>query len=154
MSSPKAAREVRRPKAAVRAAPKAAVATDAAATDAAKPVPVVPPAAASKPLAGASPAAGVSPAGDASAEALRLAAEIERALAAGQPDVLTQAALQKLMAALCRTYSAQIDAGSDLTPVAMRSLNSTDVMLTASGLLRASNLAVFELGMWQSWTGR
>jgi hypothetical protein len=139
MSSPKAAREVRRPK----AAPKAAVATDAA-----KPVPDVPAAAASKPLAGASPA------GDASAEALRLAAEIERALAAGQPDVLTQAALQKLMAALCRTYSAQIDAGSDLTPVAMRSLNSTDVMLTASGLLRASNLAVFELGMWQSWTGR
>ena len=28
------------------------------------------------------------------------------------------------------------------------------VMLTASGLLRAANLAVFELGMWQSWTGR
>jgi hypothetical protein len=26
--------------------------------------------------------------------------------------------------------------------------------LTASGLLRAANLAVFELGMWQSWTGR
>jgi len=28
------------------------------------------------------------------------------------------------------------------------------VMLTASGLLRAADLAVFELGMWQSWTGR
>jgi hypothetical protein len=27
-------------------------------------------------------------------------------------------------------------------------------MVTASGLLRAANLAVFELGMWQSWTGR
>jgi hypothetical protein len=26
--------------------------------------------------------------------------------------------------------------------------------VTASGLLRAANLAVFELGMWQSWTGR
>ena len=30
----------------------------------------------------------------------------------------------------------------------------TEVMVTASGLLRAANLAVFELGMWQSWTGR
>ena len=30
----------------------------------------------------------------------------------------------------------------------------TEVMITASGLLRAANLAVFELGMWQSWTGR
>jgi hypothetical protein len=27
-------------------------------------------------------------------------------------------------------------------------------MVTASGLLKAANLAVFELGMWQSWTGR
>ena len=33
-------------------------------------------------------------------------------------------------------------------------LSATDVMLTASGLLRAADLAVFELGMWQSWTGR
>jgi len=27
-------------------------------------------------------------------------------------------------------------------------------MVTASGLLRAVDLAVFELGMWQNWTGR
>jgi hypothetical protein len=26
--------------------------------------------------------------------------------------------------------------------------------VTASGLLKSANLAVFELGMWQSWTGR
>ena len=31
---------------------------------------------------------------------------------------------------------------------------ATDVMVAASGLLKAANLAVFELGMWQSWTGR
>ena len=35
-----------------------------------------------------------------------------------------------------------------------QAVNPTGVMLTASGLLRAANLAVFELGMWQSWTGR
>ena len=33
-------------------------------------------------------------------------------------------------------------------------VSPTDVMVTASGLLSAANLAVFELGMWQSWTGR
>jgi hypothetical protein len=27
-------------------------------------------------------------------------------------------------------------------------------MITASGLLKAADLQVFELGMWQSWTGR
>jgi hypothetical protein len=143
MSSPKAARTVRRPKPAVRIAPKAAaskeIATKQVATSKA-----AAPAAVTKAAASA----------DASAQATRLAGEIERALAAGQPDVLTQGALHKLMAALCKTYSAQIEAGNDLMPVAARSLNSTDVMLAASGLLRSSNLAVFELGMWQSWTGR
>jgi hypothetical protein len=93
-------------------------------------------------------------AGNASAAAVRLAGELENALAAGRADVLTPDALQKLMAAMCRTYSAHVEAGNDLTPVAPRSLNSTQVMHAASGLLRSSNLAVFELGMWQSWTGR
>ena len=42
-----------------------------------------------------------------------------------------------------------------MLPVQERSgVTATDVMTTASGLLRAVNLAVFELGMWQSWSGR
>jgi hypothetical protein len=90
-----------------------------------------------------------------SAEATHLAAALERALAAGQADALSDDALQALMAALCRTYGAQIEAGREVLPLEGRtSVTSTDVMTTASGLLRASNLAVFELGMWQSWTGR
>ena len=39
-------------------------------------------------------------------------------------------------------------------PVAKKALTATDVMVTASGLLRAADLAAFELGMWQGWTGR
>jgi len=138
MSSPKAARAVRRAKLAARPA-KAAV----------KPASRSKHAATTKPVA-TEPAAGADP----SATATRLAAALESALAAGTPDALTKQALQTLMAAVCRIYAAQIEAGHDLTPVASRSLSSTDVMLTASGLLRSSNLAVFELGMWQSWTGR
>jgi hypothetical protein len=90
-----------------------------------------------------------------STEATQLAAALERALAAGQTDSLSDEALQALMAALCRTYGAQIEAGREVLPLKDRmSVTSTDIMTTASGLLRASNLAVFELGMWQSWTGR
>jgi hypothetical protein len=90
-----------------------------------------------------------------SADAKRLAAELERALADGRLDALSPEALQALMAALCNTYAAQIEAGAKLTPIAEGQVVSpTGVMLTASGLLRAANLAVFELGMWQSWTGR
>ena len=91
----------------------------------------------------------------ASAEAERLTAAIRRELGAGRIDMLSPAALQNLIAALCNTYAAQIEAGGRFTPVPEGSaVSPTAVMVTASGLLRAANLAVFELGMWQSWTGR
>jgi hypothetical protein len=94
-------------------------------------------------------------AADLSAEAVRLAAAVEREVAAGRSDVLTPDAVQALAAAVCRSYSARVEAGQPFALLAPRSSpNSTDVMTTASGLLRAANLAVFELGMWQSWTGR
>jgi hypothetical protein len=90
-----------------------------------------------------------------SAEAKRLAAEIERALASGQRDLLSTEALQALMAAVCKVYGARVEAGEQLLPLPERGgATATDVMVTASGLLKAANLAVFELGMWQSWTGR
>jgi hypothetical protein len=93
--------------------------------------------------------------GAGSAQAIDLAAEIERALASGRRDVLSREALQALMAALCKTYAARVDAGEQLLPLPERGgATATDVMITASGLLRSANLAVFELGMWQSWTGR
>ena len=90
-----------------------------------------------------------------SADAIKLAAAIERTLTNGDRDDLTDKALQALMAAVCKAYAAQVEAGRDLLPFGARSgVSPTDVMVTASGLLRAVNLAVFELGMWQSWTGR
>jgi hypothetical protein len=89
-------------------------------------------------------------------KAKELAADIERALKAGERAVvLDPEGVQDLMAALCKVYSAHVDLGerydafSHTNPV-----TPTDVMVTASGLLKAANLAVFELGMWQSWTGR
>jgi hypothetical protein len=92
---------------------------------------------------------------DLSAQAVRLAAEVERGIAGGHPDILAPEAVQALMAAVCRSYTAQVEAGNPFAALAPRSsATSTDVMTTASGLLRAANLAVFELGMWQSWTGR
>ena len=73
----------------------------------------------------------------------------------GQRDLLSTEALQALMAAVCRVYAAQVEAGEQFLPLPERGgVTATDVMVTASGLLRAANLAVFELGMWQSWTGR
>jgi hypothetical protein len=89
------------------------------------------------------------PATSVSAAAEQLAADIQRALKAGDHEVLSSEAL---LTAACRLYSAQVEAGSAMPPVG--EVTPTDIMITASGLMRAGNLAVFELGMWQSWTGR
>ena len=143
MSSPKSATAKAVHKAAHKAAPKAAVKAGHKAAPRAKAA-VAP---AAKPAS--------QPAGGASEEALRLASTIESSLADGKPDLLTGAALQALIAAACKAYAAQVEAGNPLAALPPRtSVSPTEVMVTASGLLRAVNLAVFELGMWQSWTGR
>ena len=90
----------------------------------------------------------------ASADATRLAAVMERGIVDGKLDMVTTEALQKLMAAACRVYTARAEAGDKFAPIPRNSISATDVMVTASGLLKAADLAVFELGMWQSWTGR
>ena len=92
---------------------------------------------------------------DRSDEATRLAKALDAALVKGQLDVLSPQALQALFAALCKNYSARIEAGEDVLPLNPRgAVTPTDVMVTASKLLKSANLQVFELGMWQSWTGR
>ncbi len=96
----------------------------------------------------------VATANGASAEAKRLAAVLERGIVDGKLDMVTAQALQKLIAAACRVYTARTEAGEQFMPVPKNSISATDVMVMASGLLRAADLAVFELGMWQSWTGR
>jgi hypothetical protein len=90
----------------------------------------------------------------AAAEAKRVIAAIERSIADGKLDTLPAETLQALIAAACRLYAARREAGEEFTPVAKNALAATDVMVTASGLLRAADLATFELGMWQGWTGR
>jgi hypothetical protein len=132
MSSPRAATKTRRP--ATNGKPKAA-----AKVAAPKPAP---------------PKPKLVPQNELSDQAIRLAREIERQFAKSD-DALSVEAMQALMGALCRVYSAQIEGGAKFTPIPEGQVVSpTGVMLTASGLLRAANLAVFELGMWQSWTGR
>ena len=89
-----------------------------------------------------------------SAGAMRLAAALEHSIVEDKLDTISAEALQKLIAAACRLYRARREAGEDLWPVPRNSLSATDVMVTASGLLKSADLAVFELGMWQNWTGR
>jgi hypothetical protein len=90
----------------------------------------------------------------ASADARHIAATLDRILADGNLDAISAEALQALIASACRLYRARREAGEEFAPVPKNSVSATDVLVTASGLLKATDLAVFELGMWQNWTGR
>jgi len=96
----------------------------------------------------------VAAANGASADAKHVAATLDRILADGNLDVISVEALQAVIASACRLYRARREAGEEFAPVPKNSISATDVMVTASGLLKAADLAVFELGMWQNWTGR
>jgi outer membrane biosynthesis protein TonB len=155
MSAHKPAATKVAPKAATKPAVKPAAKVAAKPAGRAKPAPAKT-AATTKPAATTTSAASVNgAAAETSDAATRLARDIDRALNEGRNDLLSEEALQALIAVVCRSYSARIEAGGSFPPLANRSrVTSTDVMVTASGLLKAANLAVFELGMWQSWTGR
>src|SRR5579884_3787608 len=75
----------------------------------------------------------------ASAEAERLAAVLEGSVADGKLDLVSAEALQRLIAAACRVYTARTEAGDQFTPVPRNSISATDVMVTASGLLKAAD---------------
>jgi hypothetical protein len=88
-----------------------------------------------------------------SAEATKLAAALEQKLSEGELDVLTPEALQALMVVLCKLYGANAEAGNRFPVIGQGGVTGTDAMITCGALLKAVDLQVFELGMWQSWSG-
>lgn len=90
-----------------------------------------------------------------SEQALALARRLEAALADGNLDLIQPHALQALMAALCKIYAAKDEVGERYPVLSGRgAVTGTDVMIVCGALLKAVDLQVFELGMWQSWSGR
>jgi len=63
--------------------------------------------------------------------------------------------LQLLFASVVRVYAAKYVNNPDLLPFFRQSDNvtATDVAVSATGMLKAAEMAVFELGMWQTIKG-
>ena len=79
---------------------------------------------------------------------------IERLVANGAVDGLPDATLQRLFKACVQLYAQKVDAGRRFAPCGdTRDISATSIMVTASGLLKGANLELFELGMWQSFSG-
>jgi hypothetical protein len=68
-----------------------------------------------------------------------------------RPD---DAALQALLARAVRLYAARAEQGEPPAAFAGDAqVTATEVMVAVTAMLKAVNLQVFELGMWQAWSG-
>jgi hypothetical protein len=71
-------------------------------------------------------------------------------------DRPSDADIQAMLAKAVRLYAERAAEREDAFPAfpASAQVTATDVVVTATAMLKAVNLQVFELGMWQAWTGR
>jgi hypothetical protein len=104
--------------------------------------------------AAAAPPAAVAPASPINQAALALAAQLRAATRADDAQGVTFEALQELISALCVFYAADVEQRGAITPLnTLAGASPTAVLMTTTALLRGANLELFELGMWQSWSG-
>jgi len=64
--------------------------------------------------------------------------------------------VQAMLARAVRLYAERVTEREDALVAfpADAQLTATEVMVTVTAMLKAVNLQLFELGMWQTWSGR
>jgi len=63
--------------------------------------------------------------------------------------------IQDMLAKSVRLYAERAaEREGELSAFASDAATATEVMVTVTAMLKAVNLQVFELGMWQAWSGR
>jgi hypothetical protein len=80
---------------------------------------------------------------------MSLQAEIARAEA--PPD---DAEIQDMLAKAVKLYAERVERDGPLAAFGPDDATATEVMVTVTAMMKAVNLQVFELGMWQAWSGK
>jgi hypothetical protein len=73
----------------------------------------------------------------------------------GSADGLDDGDIQTLLGAAVRLYAQRAAEREEPLPAfdpVAAGVNATDAMLATTAILKAVNVATFELGMWQAWT--
>ena len=66
----------------------------------------------------------------------------------------SDAEVQDMLARAVKQYAERVEENGALAAFpSEQSVTATEVMVTVTAMLKAVNLQVFELGMWQSWAG-
>ncbi len=71
-------------------------------------------------------------------------------------EVLSDGDIQAVLAAAVRLYAGRVaDAETRIAAFPDgAAVTATDAMVTVTAIMQAVNVQVFELGMWQAWSGR
>jgi hypothetical protein len=71
------------------------------------------------------------------------------------PD-MSDAEIQALLARAVKLYAERVAARETPFPAFPESadITATDAVVTTTAILKAVNVQLFELGMWQAWSGR
>src|SRR6202789_2496515 len=71
------------------------------------------------------------------------------ALKRGEPDAITDKALQQVLTAAVKVYAAKVERrGHDVVPFAHGTVTATESVVTACALIRAADLNMFDVAIW------
>ena len=72
------------------------------------------------------------------------------------PDALSDREIQALLARAVKLYAERATASDTPLPAFPdgAQVTATDAVVTITAMLKAVNVQLFELGMWQAWSGR
>jgi hypothetical protein len=81
-----------------------------------------------------------------------MSSQAEIVLAAERPS---DAEIQHMLAKAVRLFAERsVERDGALPAFSTDAATATEVMVTVTAMLKAVNLQVFELGMWQAWSGK
>ena len=87
------------------------------------------------------------------AEALRPL--VEELLERGDAGSVPEEPIRQGLTALVKLYAAKWEEGARFAPVDPEGgVSATAAMILATALMRAVHVELFELGLWQAWSGR
>ncbi len=91
---------------------------------------------------------------DVGEETREIRAFAEKILGLKDGEEISDEMVQQAMTALVRLYTVKFQLGERWPPFETgKPMPATAVMIMSSAMLRAVNVEVFELGLWQSWSG-
>src|ERR1700722_11191763 len=71
------------------------------------------------------------------------------ALKRGEPDAISDKALQRVLTAAVKIYAAKVERrGHDVAPFAPHAVTATETVVTACALIRAADLNMFDVAIW------